>query len=54
MKSKYIKPTLEVIEVKTEGIIATSPTDSVNVNNEDEYTGRSYSKKRFWKDLNED
>ena len=54
MKSKYIKPTLEVIEVKPEGIIATSPTDSVNVSNEDEYTGRSYSKKRFWKDLNED
>lgn len=54
MKSKYIKPEIELIEIESDGIIATSFADSVNVNNEDEYTGRSYSRKRFWKDLNED
>ena len=48
MKEEYIKPAIETIEVNIEGVIATSPGGHVDVNDEDEYTGTSYSRRRFW------
>lgn len=54
MKNEYIKPEIELIEIKSEGVIAASSSETVNVNNEDEYTGRSYARKKFWKDMNQD
>ena len=47
MKKEYIKPTLELIELNVEGVIATSSSASIGVN-DDEYTGPSFSKKKFW------
>lgn len=50
MKEKYMKPEMEAVELNTEGVIAASGPDSSGVNNDDEYTGPSYSKKNFWGD----
>lgn len=50
-KEDYMKPEIEVIDVMTEGVIATSGEDRIGVSDEGHEGGPSRSRKKaFWEE----